>query len=56
MNEKDKELLASIDQMITDAPKLGLCSVSFRTLKDEVKRLIEERDAAISRCKRAALG
>lgn len=48
MNEKDKELLASIDQMIEDAPKLGLCSISFRTLKDEVERLIGERNATVN--------
>ena len=48
MTDKDIELLASIDQMITDAPKLGLCSLSFRTLKSEVERLMQERDTAIT--------
>lgn len=46
MTDKDKDLLESIDQMISDAPKFGICSISFRALKLEVERLIREKDTA----------
>lgn len=45
MTEKDKTLLAGVDEMITQAPEVGLCAMPFKILRDEIERLISERDA-----------
>ena len=44
MREKDKELLEAIDAMAAQAPELGICSLPFKILRDEVGKLIAERD------------
>ena len=49
MNEKDKVLLSSIDEMIKDAPNIGIMPLVFIQLKKEVERIIKERDEAIKK-------
>ena len=41
----DAELLAGLDEMIKDAPEVGLCSFPFKVIRDAVAELIAERDA-----------
>ena len=41
----DAELLAGIDEMIKDAPGVGLCTMPFKMIRDAVAKLIAERDA-----------
>lgn len=44
--KRDEVLLKAIDDMIIKAPALGVCPMTFRALKAEVNRLIQERDDA----------
>lgn len=44
MRKKDKELLDGINEMIEQAPEVGLCSFPFKILRDSVTELIAERD------------
>ena len=44
MRKKDQELLAGIDEMIEQAPQVGLCTFPFKILRDSVAGLIDERD------------
>lgn len=44
--KRDEVLLKAIDDMIIKAPTLGVCPMTFRALKAEVNRLIQERDDA----------
>ena len=37
-----QELLESIDQMIEQAPSVGLCALPFRILRKEVSELVTE--------------
>ena len=37
-----EELLDGIDEMIKDAPGVGLCALPFRIIRDEVADLIKE--------------
>lgn len=41
----DKELLSGLDEMIEQAPTVGLCSYPFKVVREEVERIIHERDA-----------
>lgn len=41
----DAELLSGIDEMIKDAPSVGLCPLPFKLIRDAVAELIKERDA-----------
>ena len=43
----DKELLDGIDEMIEQAPSVGLCAFPFKILRDGVAKLIAERDACV---------
>lgn len=46
MNEdRNAILLKSIDDLIEQAPEIGICPLVFRSLKIEVERLIEENKA-----------
>lgn len=40
----DAELLSGIDEMIKDAPGVGLCPLPFKIIRDRVAELIKERD------------
>ena len=44
MNDKERNeiLLKSIDDLIEQAPKIGICPLVFKTLRIEVERLISE--------------
>ena len=44
MNNKERNeiLLKSIDDMIEQAPEIGICPLVFKSLKIEVERLISE--------------
>lgn len=44
--KRDEVLLKAIDDMIVKAPSIGVCPMTFRALKAEVNRLIQERDDA----------
>ena len=44
--KRDEVLLKAIDDMIVKAPAIGVCPMTFRALKAEVNRLIQERDDA----------
>ena len=49
----NEELLAGLDEMIKDAPGIGLCTMPFKMIRDAVADLIRERDNAISHLKDA---
>lgn len=49
MKEQDIILLAAIDDMISQAPSVGICPTAFRTLKKEVIRIMGERDGYAER-------
>ena len=40
----DEELLAGIDEMIADAPGVGLCTFGFKMIRDSVAELVTERN------------
>lgn len=40
----DEELLAGIDEMIADAPGVGLCTFGFKMTRDSVAELVTERN------------
>ena len=44
MNDKERNeiLLKSIDDLIEQAPEIGICPLVFKTLRIEVERLISE--------------
>lgn len=44
--KRDEVLLKAIDDMIVKAPSVGVCPMTFRALKAEVTRIIQERDDA----------
>jgi len=46
MTDQDKELLACIDELIKDAPSIGIPGLPFRILREKVEALITEKDAA----------
>ena len=41
---RDTIILEALDDYIRTAPKLGVCGLSFVILKEEVERIMEERD------------
>lgn len=45
MTEKDRALLSGVDEMIEQAPSVGLCAFPFKILREEIENLISERDA-----------
>lgn len=45
-NERDRAVLAALEDNIQRAPSLGLCAECFAALKLEFERVMEERDAA----------
>lgn len=45
--ERDAVLLRAIDSMIKDAPDVGICPIAFEALKEEVLRIMDERDTAL---------
>ena len=45
MRKKDQALLDCIDEIISQAPEVGLCAFPFKILRDSVSDLIKERDA-----------
>lgn len=46
MNDKERNeiLLKSIDDLIEQAPEMGICPLVFKTLRIEVERLISENE------------
>lgn len=44
-----EEILQGIDEMIEEAPGVGLCTIGFKILRDSVADLIAERDALAER-------
>lgn len=55
IGERDKALLASIDDMIRLAPKLGICPLVFKNLKEEVLFIMGERDGLKASAKAAKI-
>lgn len=49
--ERDAVLLRAIDSMIKDAPDVGICPIVFEALKEEVLRIMDERDKALKMIK-----
>ena len=45
MRKKDQELLDGINEMVEQAPSVGLCAFPFKILRDGIQSLIDERDA-----------
>lgn len=45
----DEELLQGIDEMIKDAPGVGLCTMPFKLIRDAVSALIDEKDALMQK-------
>ena len=50
-DERDRNLLDGIDNLIKVAPELGISPFGFECLKKEVERLIKERDEAEEKVK-----
>lgn len=44
MREREHELLAGLERMEADASQIGLCPAPFRVLREELMRIIGERD------------
>lgn len=44
MEERDKALLDTLDELIELAPELGLFPFACKSIKNEVKRIMQERD------------
>lgn len=44
MNERDQILLDALDDLKRQAAFVGLCSLTFQTIKKEVLRIMGERD------------
>ena len=40
----DEELMAGIDEMIEDAPGVGLCKLPFKMIRDAVADVVSERN------------
>lgn len=40
----DQELLDGLDEMIAQAPGVGLCSLPFKIVRERVAEIIAERD------------
>lgn len=55
MSKRDEILLASIDDMIRTAPKLGICPLVFQKLKEEVLFIMGERDGLKASAKAAKI-
>ena len=51
---RNEILLKSIDDMIEQAPEIGICPLVFKSLKIEVERLIEENRAFLENRKSRA--
>lgn len=45
-NERDRAVLAALEDNIQRAPSLGVCAECFAVLKLEFERVMAERDAA----------
>lgn len=45
MSEKDQALLDAVKEMEDQAPSVGLCGFPFKILREEIAKLIDERDA-----------
>ena len=45
-NERDRAVLAALEDNIQRAPSLGVCAECFAALKLEFERVMAERDAA----------
>ena len=45
MTNRDKALLDGVRKMEEDAPRVGLCAKPFTVLREEIERIIAERDA-----------
>lgn len=45
MTKNDQALLDGVKQMEEEAPSVGLCGFPFRILREEIAKLIEERDS-----------
>lgn len=45
-NERDRAVLAALEDNIQRAPSLGVCAECFAMLKLEFERVMAERDAA----------
>lgn len=49
MEERDKALLDTLDELIELAPELGLFPFACKSIKNEVKRIMQERDVLKNR-------
>ena len=45
--ERDKLVLDALDENIKKAPELGICADTFYALKQEFRRVMQERDDAL---------
>lgn len=48
MNEREKTMLDGLKQMEDDAPSVGLCATPFRLIREEMERIIVERDGLMA--------
>lgn len=49
MRSKDRELLDGINEMIEQAPSVGLCAFPFKIIRDAVADLITEKNALLEK-------
>ena len=45
MTKNDQALLDAVKQMEEEAPSVGLCGFAFKVLREEIEKIIAERDA-----------
>ena len=49
MTDREKAVIDGISDMEKNAQKIGLCPIAFQTLREEMERVIGERDALMTR-------
>ena len=48
MTNQDTQLLADIDQMIEQAPEIGICPLPFKLLRERVEVLVAQKNWLMS--------
>lgn len=53
MREREHELLEGLERMEADAARIGLCPAPFRLVREELMRIIGERDGMADAAQKA---
>lgn len=54
MTEREQAVIDGIRDMERDATGVGLCPIAFSTIREEMERIIAERDALMTRFEECA--